>query len=204
MHKHKSLVTIISTALLIIGLIASSFLTKYSDIIASLVGTITAIIGAVALYIQFKKDKEINEASFIVSFYEQLYNNPELMEILNILNLKANGEDISYIKDKKYSSGIINYLSWIRTLCSLIEREVLTFDIIDEVYAYKFFVATNCKELQDVELVKYAQFNEIIYRVHKEWTAYRKKHGKSILMEETSLDKAPCYESLTKSVKKSK
>ena len=60
MQKGKNIVVYISTALIIIGLIASLIFTKEDSRISSIVTTITAVIGAVALYIQFKKDKEIN------------------------------------------------------------------------------------------------------------------------------------------------
>ena len=52
-EKTKSYILIISTALIVLGIIAPSFLTEYSSLISSVVTIITAIIGAVALYIQF-------------------------------------------------------------------------------------------------------------------------------------------------------
>lgn len=71
MKNLKNSVLTIATMLIVIGIIISSFLTEYSSLIATITTTITAVIGAVALFIQFKKDKEINKASFLLEVSKQ-------------------------------------------------------------------------------------------------------------------------------------
>lgn len=66
--KNKTL-TYLGTFLLVLGLFSTLFLDDYWGGRVSEVVTIsTAIIGAVALFIQFKRDKEINQASFVLEF----------------------------------------------------------------------------------------------------------------------------------------
>ena len=204
MHKHRSIIVIISTALLVIGVAVSSFLTQYSSTISSVVTTITAIIGAVALYIQFKKDKEIDQASFMIEFHESFYSIDGNSEILNILDEQANGNFKDDLTDKKYYKSIMGYLGWIRTLCSLIENDVLEIKKIDEIFSYKFFALTNNKQVQDVELVTNSKYYEIVYRVHQKWMDYKRKNNKSIVFENTSLDKALCYQQMLLSKKQNK
>ena len=63
--KKTSLITITSVFLLTLGLISTLWLdSTIGDRIVNIVTVVTAIIGAVALYVQFKKDKGINTASF--------------------------------------------------------------------------------------------------------------------------------------------
>ena len=204
MHKHRSIIIIISTALLVIGVAVSSFLTQYSSTISSVVTTITAIIGAVALYIQFKKDKEIDQASFMIEFHESFYSIDGNSEILNILDEQANGNFKDDLTDKKYYKSVMGYLGWIRTLCSLIENDVLEIKKVDEIFSYKFFALTNNKQVQDVELVTNSKYYEIVYRVHQKWSDYKRKNNKSIVFENTSLDKAPCYQQMLLSKKQNK
>ncbi len=198
MKKHRSLIVIIATALIVVGVIVTSFITDFSSVISSVVTTVTAIIGAVALYLQFKKDKEVNQASFMVSFHETFYSNPTNVEILDILDEHSLDNYTNNLTDPKYYKHIMTYMGWIRTLCALIENKVLDFDAIDEIFAFKFFGFTNDKQIQDAELVSHKQFYKLIYRVHKKWLAYRKSHGKYIAFEETSLDKFKGYDEMTK------
>lgn len=187
MKKSSSILTILSTALIVLGVVVSSFLTDYSSEISSVVTTITAVIGAVALYIQFKKDKAINQANFIVEFHKSFYENPQNAEIKKLLDMKANGKNIDCIKDEKYAPGIVSYISWLKTLCTLLEKNTVSYEAVDELFGYKFFTFTNGVEIQEVELVPYAEYSEIIYKVHRKWSEYKKKHNKKIIFEETSL-----------------
>lgn len=75
MKRTKNLIVIISTLLIVIGVIVSSVLTDQASVISTVVTTITAIIGAVALWIQFKKDREVNQASFIIEFHKSFQEN---------------------------------------------------------------------------------------------------------------------------------
>ena len=173
-EKTKSYILIISTALIVLGIIVSSFLTEYSSLISSVVTTITAIIGAVELYIQFKKDKEVNQSSFMVQFYELFYQQKDVVQMLGYLKDKVNEIKMPNLKEKQNYAGMMNYLSWLRTLCSLIDRNIVSFDAVDEMFSYKFFAFLNCKEIQDVELIPYAKYYSLIYEIHQKWTAYKK------------------------------
>ncbi len=202
MKRAKSIITILSTALLVIGIVVSSFLTEYSSVIASVVTTVTAVIGAIALYIQFKKDKEINQASFIIEFHKTFNDNEDIKEVYLILNRKDNGDKVS-LKDK-YEK-VIEYLTWIRTLCSFIEQGTLNFDTIDEIFGFKFFAALNDKEIQDMEIVKYYQYYKLIYKTYNKWEEYRKKHNKTIPSAKTALSSTKHYdEMVNKSASKKK
>lgn len=196
MKKHSNAILIISTTLIVIGVIISSFLTEYSNTISTIVTTVTAIIGAVALWIQFKKDKQINEASFIVEFYQSFYEQERNIKVLNELDKKYSQE--TYKSLKTMASDVLNYLTWIRTLCDLINRKVLSYESIDEIYSYKFFMILNNKEVQEMEIYKHADLYKLIYRTHKGWTLYRKKKGLSTIMSSEDLSLVEGYENLCK------
>ena len=70
MRKSK-IVTIISIFILSIGLFSTLILEDgIANRIAEIVTVITAVIGAVALFLQFQRDKDINESSFMLEFWK--------------------------------------------------------------------------------------------------------------------------------------
>ncbi len=196
MRKNSNIILIISTALIVLGVIIGSFLTEYSNTISTIVTTVTAIIGAVALWIQFKKDKQINEASFIVEFYQSFYEQESNTKVLNELDKKYSKE--KYTSLKTMPADVLNYLTWVRTLCDLIDRKILSYESIDEIYSYKFFMILNNKEVQEMEIHKYVDLYKLIYRTHYGWTKYRKKKGLSILMADENLSLVDGYYDLCK------
>lgn len=198
MRKHSNLIVIISSLLIVMGVVLGSILTDYSSQISTVVTTVTAIIGAVALWIQFKKDREINQSSFIIEFYKSFYENESNIKVLNILDKKYSKLDHENLKNPALYADILNYASWIRTLCNLIDRGVVTFDTIDEIFSYKFFVFLNNKDIQELELIPCSELYKLIYRTHRKWSTWREKNGLKVLMADENLASAPNYNELSK------
>ena len=139
MKKNKS-ITIISIILLSMALIGSLFL---DDVIGSrisnVVTIITAIIGAVALFLQFKRDKDLNEAGFVVDYSVQFYDIYNLQDVLN--ELENCRKDKKYKIDMdKYYKDIVGYLQWLESLAALVNSKILSIEKIDDVLSYRFFL----------------------------------------------------------------
>ena len=196
MKKHNNIIIIISSLLIVVGVIAGSVLTKYASEISTIVTTVTAIIGAVALWVQFKKDREINQASFVIEFFKSFQESDSNLFVMEQMDNKFDG--LPYTHFTEIHKDVLSYIYWIRTLCGLIERGVFSFDTIDEMFAYKFFSATNNKEIQKLELEKYPGLYKIVYRTHRKWTEYRTKNGLDIMYPDEDLSLCPNYEELSK------
>lgn len=198
MKKSKTIVVIISTVLIVIGVISGSIFSEYSSTISSIVTTITAVIGAVALWIQFKKDHEINQASFILEFYKTFNENEDCAKILAVFDNKFDGykENISVVP---YRKELQSYLNWIKTLCGHILHNNVDISYIDELFNYEFFSLTDNKEVQEQELQKYPWLYKSIFKAHRVWTEYRVKHGFiNDVYKEESLSLLPEYEQWSK------
>lgn len=89
---------------------------------------------------------------------------------------------------------IVTYAQWLETLSSLINRNIVNFSVIDDMYNYLFFVFVNNKYIQEVELVPSQKFYKGIYKAHADWIKYLKRKDKEILCSEMSLDKVKNYE----------
>lgn len=181
-----------------IGLIALSILTVIGNIyggnafiesFVSIVTVYTAIIGAVALFYQFKRDKDLNEASFLVSYSEQFYAVYELENIMNELE-KCRVNPEYKIDIEQHYTKIVGYLEWLETLSSLINSEVLQIERIDNVMSYRYFLIVNNKQIQDCELIPNRDFYRGIFEIYPLWSSYKKRKNLPIPLEENALNKA--------------
>ena len=194
MSKNKSL-TIFSVFLLIGGLFATLLLDDvWGSRVSELITIGTAIIGAVALFFQFKRDKEINQANFILEFWKSFSGNEKLQKIMLKCDEMRLTNKNTFTKDDYFD--IVTYAQWLETLSSLINRNIVNFSVIDDMYNYLFFIFVNNKYVQKVELIPSQKFYKGIYKAYDDWTTYLKKNNKEIICFENSLDKVPNYEEI--------
>ncbi len=192
MAKNKSL-TILSVFLLIFGLFSTLFLDDvWGSRVSELITLSTAIIGAVALFFQFKRDKEINQANFVVQFWNSFSSNENLQKImLKCDHMRLTGENTFKKEDYFY---IVSYAQWLETLSSLINRNLFKFQVIDDMYNYLFFVFVNNKYVQEVELAPAQEFYKGIYKAYNNWVKYLKKNNREVLCGDTPLSATQNYD----------
>lgn len=192
MRKSKS-ITVIGITLLSVALIGSLFL---DDVIGSkisnIVTIITAIIGAVALFLQFKRDKDLNEASFIVDYSVQFYDIYKLQDVLNELENCRKDEQYKIDMDKYYKD-IVGYLQWLESLAALVNGKIIPVEKIDDVLSYRFFLIVNNKQVQDYEIIPCRAYYHGIYNLYNIWSNYKKKNGLEILFEKNELSNTAGY-----------
>lgn len=194
--KKNKIITIISIVLMCVALVGSLFL---DDIIGSRISNIvtiaTAIIGAVALFIQFKKDKEINEASFIVDYSVQFYDIYNLQDVMNELENCRKNSTYKIDMDKYYKD-IVGYLQWLESLAALVNNKILSINKIDDVLSYRFFLIVNNKQVQNYEIVPCRMYYQGIYKLYEQWSKYKKKNNLEIIFEKNELSKTKGYEDI--------
>ncbi len=185
--KKGKLVTFLSIFLLATSLIGSIFL---ADNIASklfnAITVITAIVGAIALFIQFKKDKQINEAGFIFDFSGSFYDQYNCADLVPILDDYAD-KKIKTINYEENLGIIIRYMQWVESIGAIIEKGTIDLKSIDQVLGYRFFIIVNNKEVQKKELIPYREHYIGTFKLYKKWYEYKKAHNLPIPLEKTSL-----------------
>jgi hypothetical protein len=151
---------------------------------------ITAIGGvgaAVGIYIQLKSSKELNEAQFIVSLNTNFTSNQDIINIFVLLEQSLkDGKDPFTANDK---AKMTIYLTYFESIQLLLDRNILSYKLVNDLFAYRFFLAVHNKYFQDMELLKDASYYRDIFRLHKGWITYRKSVNEGILNEKFSLDK---------------
>ena len=191
--KRNRIITIVSCLLLIVALFCTLFFDdSIGGRISEVITIATALIGAIALFFQFKRDKDINQASFVVEFGKSFEEKEGCRDIMQKLERYRKGETNVFTKnDYTY---IVSYLQWCETLSILVQKNVLNLKTIDNLYSYWFFLITNNEYIQKLELVPEPEFYKGVYILHKIWTKYKRKTNQIILEDNTSLEKVENYD----------
>lgn len=200
--RTASKVSFISIILISMGLITMSYFDIINDTFVSLVTIITAIVGAFGIWLELNKEQEVNQASFILSINSDFYALGGKGTMYTADLEKMLDEDFSGVKPLELKEEnqvmVIQYLVWVKTLSSLINRRMVKLSAIDDLFAYKFFVAVNHPEIQKMELIPFKTAYKGIYKAHKMWKDYRVKHGLEIYNGKTDLSKVKGYDELSK------
>jgi|GEM_PF-2733871 len=193
MRKGSGLLTTIGVVLLVAGLVIGAVFGTI-DKISSIISISATMIGLLAIFWQFLLASEVSQASFIVSFNKQFYKHERNRKMLKYFDHKHSHPEKARALTEADAKDFLSYLAWIRILCSLVLRGVLTFDSMNEVFRYKFFVCVNNVDIQRIEITKYAEFYDGLFRTYKDWSAYLNRHGQTELYSETALSKTEAYQ----------
>ena len=109
--KKNIVITSVSTFLISVALIVSLFFDDtLGGRISQIVTLTTALIGAAALFVQFMRDKKINQSSFLLEFSKSFYDPVNLGKIMNKLD-PNNVLGKQKITTDDYDD-IVAYLQW--------------------------------------------------------------------------------------------
>ena len=192
--------TIITYSILIImcvGISIGFFFDGIGVIISNIVTALTAIISAITVYVQMKKDAQITQAEFLLEFSKVFYSYEGAPKLEEKIDRAMEKNDIYKYTTKDYEL-VNDYMIWLSALASMVENKTLSIKIIDNIYNYRFFTLVNNPYVQKYELIPFAQFYRSIYVLHEEWVIYRKKHGKKIIFDEFELSKQENYKEIVK------
>lgn len=197
MNSKKSLyITLTAILVILLALMGSLFLSEgVAERVMSVVTATTAVIGLVALFYQFKRDKNLHEANFLVEYSNQFYSIYNCADLMNELEMCR--VDPSYKLDvDRYYKDIVGYLEWLETLASLVNAGILQISKIDNVLSYKYFLIVNNKQVQEGELTRNREFYRSIYDLYPAWVKYKRKKNLPIIFEENDLSRTVGYQDI--------
>jgi len=163
--------------LLLIVVISYAISCLFFDVsnISSILTTFTSIIGAYAIWWQLKKEKDLKEAEFIMTYNTAFISNPELTQIEKELEAYRKTKVFKFDESKRQS--IINYLVYHEALAALVFRGTLRIKNIDNLFMYRFFLVVNNPVIQKEELCPDAMYYVGCFKLYKIWSEYRRKNG---------------------------
>ncbi len=200
--KRKTYRILFYIIFILVVVFLSGYFSQEQSYIIDMFTVSATIIGIFFIYLEFRRSRNIEEANFIFSLNSQFNNDDKIQKIYNKFNnippdvlynyftapnLKRKKELLySDVDEVSYS---VNFFTFFETIYILIEKDIITLKMIDNLFAGRFFKITNDPVIQDLRLVKNKKHYSNIYDLHQKWRDYRIDNRKSPLYPETSLSK---------------
>lgn len=166
-----------------------------AGLLTSMLEAIIASIAIAQVLHQMKRGEEIeqgqndiDEARFILEYNQSFIQDSNMTEVEALLEQQMEGNAEKSISPEQRQK-CINYLVYLEGLAPLVLRDVLRLDHIDDLMAYRFFLAVNSPALQDDQLFRYPDYYLGCFKLYQFWKEYRLSKGKSILQSSTPLDR---------------
>ena len=140
-----------------------------------------------------KQQSNIDEARFILQYNQAFIQDSNMSEIERLLEDAMLGKATLPIIQDDNRQKLINYLVYLESLAPLVLANVLTLDHVDDLFAYRFFLAVNNSEVQEEQLFAFPDYYRGCFKLYEAWKKFCESKGLPILLKETSLDKWPHY-----------
>jgi hypothetical protein len=209
-RKDNAITLVIAIMVILIALSAGTWVVVSSNqIVAQAITTITAIVGAAAIWFQMRKGKRLNEGEFIAGLNKQFIENRHIYDLFlkmekyerELAKLKKihqsnidKGEKVIEITNLgiKYFSeddiaNVAAYMTFFEVIYSLIQRGIIDLWMIDDLFSYQFFLLLNNQPLQELELIPCEEFYIDVFRLYQFWKEYRLKRNAPILHSENCI-----------------
>lgn len=186
MRHYKNLFLVIMVLLFVIFTL-QIFEPAIGTQLSSILTTCTTIVGFVSVFYEMKRAADIDECNFILDTFKHFTSNSTLgititYEKLDLLFCEGKNELKK--SDRKH---IVEYLQFFEMLAGLIEKDSITIEDIDRLYGYAYFIATNCKTIQDLELNPSKEYYEGVFKIYPDWVKFRRANKKPIPFDDTPL-----------------
>lgn len=175
-NSQTTIIIIVALFLFILGIYIWGKKTTISEVII----TLTAIMGAIAIFYEMKRTKDLAEGEFILSLDQQFSSRESFSDLfMSCWCDKAEGseETITYEKDKNV---LLNYLTFFETVYVMVESNVMEISLVDELFARRFFAVVNNQQVQNQDLIVNYKHYINIFKLHAIWKKHRIKHGESL------------------------
>ncbi len=159
------------------------------DVLVSAIAAIAVVYQLGQVRDNEQKVREIEEGRFILQFNQSFVQDVNICKIEELLEQQMLNEVTGPILNLSNRQSVVNYLVYLEGLAALVNRNVLTIENIDDLFAYRFFLAMNNEEIQNTQLLTYPDYYRGCFKLYALWKSYRKEKNLPIIQSETSLDK---------------
>lgn len=152
----------------------------------SLLALLIAGVSVMMVVTQLKDTRKIQEAEFIVNLNQAFVDNANYAKMYK----KLEKDDKDDADPEITRIEISNYLTFFETIYLLVKRKQIQMETLDDLFAYRFFLAVHNETVQNMKLVNEPYNFRNIYYLEEIWMRYRKKRGFDIYREENNLSQA--------------
>jgi len=133
---------------------------------------VTGLVGAISIWFQMKRSKDMAEGEFILSLNTSFGDNDDIRGLY--AKLVAGGP-----LTEADQSAVVAYLTFFETMYLLLKRNVLDMALLDDLFRYRFNIAVTNSDIQRLELLPDAEYYRNIYTLDARWHRFRQSVGES-------------------------
>lgn len=184
--KNKTIL-LISLVLIMVPSMLIMFGDKLIDIegLETKIAMITAIIGVVALWFQFKREKDFAEAEYILNLNTAFAENQNIKDIYNKLVKYRDTKEEQFTIDDK--NNLMEYISFFSPIANLVSRGILSYKTINGFLSFRFFSIINNPQVQQIATIPQSNYIGIIFKLYDGWIDYLEKNKLEEPFKESSL-----------------
>jgi hypothetical protein len=185
MRRKETLMTYTVAFIVLIAAISAGTLVIATEnqIVAQAITTVTAVVGAFAIWFQMRKGKRLNEGEFIVGLNKQFIENKHIYDLFLKMEKYERTDKKSHDFTEDDIANVAAYMTFFEVIYSLIQRKIIELWMIDDLFSYQFFLLLNNEHIQNLELLPCQDFYIDVFRLYRMWKKYRLKLSKKILNE---------------------
>lgn len=161
----------------------------FNDLIAT-ASVVIALVSAILIVLQLYDAKKIQEAEFVLNLNQSFVENETYASVytrLEKMNALREADPEAEITETIERIETSNYLTFFEAIYLLLQQKVITMKILDDLFAYRFFLAVHSEVFQEKKLVASPYNFRNIYYLEHIWIEYRKENNLSIFREDMSL-----------------
>lgn len=169
--------------ILMAALILISAMQDDSGMIATYVGiwgeVLVGLISALLIVWQLSREAAVEEAAFITEYNRSFVENEHMTMMERYMECQLSGAAPDNVKlFTEHRQDMVNYLVYMEGFAACILKKIIRFRDIDDLFAYRFFLALNHPEILSIDLLPCASYYRSCFRLYDRWMDYRETCGK--------------------------
>lgn len=159
---------------------------------------IVSLAAMALVFVELRQNKKINEAQLIKDINSEFINNEKLSNVERKLEVyydkykraKTTEErekihlDLGMDVGSDQRQDLVNYLVHLEAVASLVNNDAIRLDSVDDLIAYRFFIAVNNRVVQEHELLPFKDYYRGCYTLYGRWKDEMKRKHLEIPMKE--------------------
>lgn len=147
------------------------------------------VCGGILVIQELISNRAVDEGEFLANLNTMFVTNPDYKRCYTLLqqyvDAEKEGDDTKIEEAMKAlenlaKADISNYLTFFEVFQLLIDRNTLSIDMFDDLFAHRFFMAVHNPYFQKEKLIGVPENFRNIYRLEHDWIEYRQKHKRKI------------------------
>lgn len=195
----KKIWYLLLTVLISIAYVVGQLVLKIEGFDAIITPAIS-LLAATAIFVELRSSERVAEAQLVMELNNQFISNPELTAVEwdlekfytkykkgTLANSDYKKLMVKYSSKNKERQHLVNYLVHLEGIVALINENVIHLDTINDLMAYRYFIAVNNPVVQKLELLAYKEYYRGCFAIYDNWSKKLEAQGAQIPMVAHSL-----------------